>query len=103
MTKLNFILISAVALALTGCDSAKNALGIDHYQPDEFSVPENNPLTLPPDFSLRPADPKAPEKPASAVVTKGAAKASLSEKKLLELAGANSKKAIQKKKPSKRA
>ncbi|HLD95572.1 MAG TPA: DUF3035 domain-containing protein, partial [Alphaproteobacteria bacterium] len=39
---------------LSGCDSIKNTLGMDHYTPDEFEVSSNPPLTVPTDFSLRP-------------------------------------------------
>ncbi len=43
-----------ITIALTGCDTMRNVLGLDHYQPDEFSVAENPPLSLPPDYQLRP-------------------------------------------------
>ena len=39
---------------LTGCDSVKQTFGLDHYQPDEFKVGQNLPLSLPPDSILRP-------------------------------------------------
>ncbi|HEV2302724.1 MAG TPA: DUF3035 domain-containing protein [Stellaceae bacterium] len=45
---------------LAGCDSFKQAIGIDKVAPDEFSVENQPPLTIPPDFALRPPKPGAP-------------------------------------------
>jgi hypothetical protein len=48
-------------LALAGCTSGfKQALGLEPTLPDEFAVQANPPLTIPPDFSLRPPEPGAP-------------------------------------------
>lgn len=44
---------------LTGCGSAQ-VFGIDRSTPDEFAVVSRAPLTLPPDYDLRPPDPGAP-------------------------------------------
>ena len=45
----------ATAFLLTGCaDKVKKTLGIDRTTPDEFSVVERAPLTVPPDFNLMP-------------------------------------------------
>jgi hypothetical protein len=49
------------AFLLTGCDSVKDALGMNHYQPDEFLVATNPPLELPPSYHVRP--PRAGEAP----------------------------------------
>jgi hypothetical protein len=49
----NVILMIAL-FSLTSCDKVKNSLGMDHYQADEFNVPENQPLSLPPNHDLRP-------------------------------------------------
>ncbi len=50
--------ISIGALALTGCDSTRQALGIDGKKaPDEFAVITKAPLIIPPDFTLRPPTP----------------------------------------------
>lgn len=46
------VLVSAVALS--GCDGARKALTQTKAAPDEFSVYTRAPLTLPPDFGLRP-------------------------------------------------
>jgi hypothetical protein len=50
--------VSAVAL-LGGCENPRRTLGLDRTLPDEFAVIARAPLTLPPDFSLRPPQPGA--------------------------------------------
>jgi Protein of unknown function (DUF3035) len=55
-----------IALALTGCEVARESFGFNKQAPDEFSVVTRAPLVLPPDFGLRPPQPGAPrpqEKP----------------------------------------
>lgn len=42
---------------LTGCDNPKRALGLEKQAPDEFAVVTRAPLSLPPDFNLRPPRP----------------------------------------------
>jgi len=65
MTKKNFLYVPLVVAAslLSGCDSVRNTLGLDHYQADEMQV-DPNPrlaaLTIPPNFQLRPPRPGAP-------------------------------------------
>jgi Protein of unknown function (DUF3035) len=62
------IILMGVALSaplLTSCDTVRNGLGLDHYQPDEFAVPDNPPLSIPHDYKLRPPRPGA--KPTNAV------------------------------------
>jgi hypothetical protein len=54
MKKSNIVLCLAVVGLLTACDQFKSGLGLDHYQPDEFSIPTNPPLELPPNYKLRP-------------------------------------------------
>ena len=51
-------LVAGAALALGACDVART-LGIDREGPDEFQVLRHAPLTVPPDFRLRPPDPGA--------------------------------------------
>ena len=55
---------AAVALlgtvGLAGCDSAARAFGMAKVTPDEFRVVTKAPLTLPPDYSLRPPAPGEP-------------------------------------------
>jgi hypothetical protein len=50
--------ISALLL-LPGCSDFRVALGIDRVGPDEFAVESRAPLTIPPDFDLRPPQPGA--------------------------------------------
>lgn len=45
------------AIALSGCTDARKALGFEKAPPDEFQVVERAPLSMPPDFSLRPPAP----------------------------------------------
>jgi hypothetical protein len=50
----------AGSLVLTGCDSTRDALGLNKKTPDEFVVVTKAPLVLPPEFGLRPPEPGAP-------------------------------------------
>jgi hypothetical protein len=49
----------AIGMVVAGCDSFKKAVGIEHTSPDEFAVESRAPLTIPPDFNLRPPQPGA--------------------------------------------
>jgi hypothetical protein len=56
--------LALLALGLSGCSDTRKALGIDKAPPDEFAVVAGSPLTMPPDFNLRP--PRSPsDKPPS--------------------------------------
>lgn len=46
--------LAAAMIALAGCGSFKSALGLDRHVPDETQVVARPPLTLPPDYTLRP-------------------------------------------------
>ena len=48
------------AAGLAGCSSASKAFGLEKVTPDEFRVVTKAPLTLPPDYSLRPPQPGEP-------------------------------------------
>ena len=48
-----------LAAGLSACGSAQ-VFGIDRSTPDEFAVVSRAPLTLPPDYNLRPPEPGAP-------------------------------------------
>ena len=48
------------ACGLAGCQSAARAFGLAKVTPDEFRVVTKAPLTLPPDYSLRPPAPGEP-------------------------------------------
>lgn len=48
------IIACALLLALPACSSVKKELGVGRNSPDEFMVVKRAPLSLPPDYSLRP-------------------------------------------------
>jgi len=55
--------LTGTALALTSCgsaDSLSRTFGLTRDAPDEFMVTTRAPLSMPPDFSLRPPRPGAP-------------------------------------------
>ncbi len=53
-------LLGLTLLALTACGETRQDLGLGRSVPDEFAVVERPPLSMPPDFSLRPPRPGAP-------------------------------------------
>lgn len=50
-------LLAAASTAVTGCASVQRAVGATRTAPDEFRVVTQAPLTLPPDYNLRPPRP----------------------------------------------
>lgn len=56
------IALAALALLMStaGCSNARKALGLGKSPPDEFQVMARAPLSMPPDFNLRPPEPGAP-------------------------------------------
>jgi len=58
-TPITIIFLTTI-LALTGCESARDTLGLNKSSPDEFAVVKRAPLSMPPDYSLRPPQPGAP-------------------------------------------
>lgn len=54
------LLLAAFALAVSGCDETRKAIGWDKNPPDEFRVVTRAPLSVPPEFGLRPPAPGAP-------------------------------------------
>jgi DUF3035 family protein len=48
------------AASLCACGDFKQIIGLDPTIPDEFAVESRAPLTIPPDFNLRPPEPGAP-------------------------------------------
>jgi hypothetical protein len=65
MKFLRAALVPALAVCLcagvlSGCDSLRNAAGLQKKSPDEFAVTTKAPLVIPPDFNLRPPLPGAP-------------------------------------------
>ena len=49
------VLLSAIILA--GCENTREAIGINKQSPDEFAVVTRAPLSMPPDYGLRPPRP----------------------------------------------
>jgi DUF3035 family protein len=47
-------------LLLSGCTDFRRIVGMDRVGPDEFAVESRAPLTIPPEFDLRPPQPGAP-------------------------------------------
>ena len=61
-SRLGPLLVAAVfpaMLLLAGCTGIRQAIGLDQTAPDEFAVESRAPLTIPPDFDLRPPQPGA--------------------------------------------
>lgn len=48
------------ALSIGGCSKTEEALGLTKKSPDEFKVLKRAPLSMPPDYALRPPTPGAP-------------------------------------------
>jgi len=47
------------SLVLPGCTDVRRVIGLDRVGPDEFMVESRAPLTIPPEFDLRPPQPGA--------------------------------------------
>ena len=54
------VICLAGAPLLSGCSDFRQMVGLDQPMPDEFAVESSAPLTIPPDFNLRPPEPGAP-------------------------------------------
>ncbi|NVK17101.1 MAG: DUF3035 domain-containing protein [Methylocystaceae bacterium] len=54
-----FLALAFASVALTACSSTKEMLGLEKSAPDEFAVYSRAPLSLPPDYSLKPPTPGA--------------------------------------------
>lgn len=54
---LSFGVLCAVAISLGACESAKKLVSRTKDAPDEFAVYQRPPLSLPPEFQLRPPEP----------------------------------------------
>jgi hypothetical protein len=54
------IVALGVVLALGACEGVRKQFGLTKQSPDEFRVVSRAPLTLPPDFTLRPPEPGVP-------------------------------------------
>lgn len=51
------VVLFGAALALAGCSGAKSFIGLEKQVPDEFEVVTRAPLSIPPDYGLRPPAP----------------------------------------------
>ena len=51
--------VVALGLGLSGCAKTREAFGLNKSAPDEFAVVTRAPLSLPPDYGLRPPTPGA--------------------------------------------
>ena len=61
LPKLSHALMAAALLSLTACDTGKlsRTFGLSRDAPDEFTVTTQAPLSMPPDYNLRPPRPGA--------------------------------------------
>jgi hypothetical protein len=59
---------------LSGCSNFRRDIGLERTAPDEFAVESRAPLTIPPDFDLRPPQPGA-ARPQEATAAEKARKA----------------------------
>lgn len=55
-----FVALVAAAAATSGCGTVQRSLGATRTAPDEFRIVTQAPLTLPPDYNLRPPRPGEP-------------------------------------------
>jgi len=51
------LLVLVATTALSGCGNTRRSLGLEQDPPNEFAVSPAVPLSVPPDFSLRPPNP----------------------------------------------
>jgi hypothetical protein len=51
--------LSVALLLLGGCAETRRAIGLEKTPPDEFTIVARAPLSMPPDYSLRPPQPGA--------------------------------------------
>ncbi|MDX2028016.1 MAG: DUF3035 domain-containing protein [Alphaproteobacteria bacterium] len=95
MTAPRSLIALGLVLALSACGGVRESLGLGRNPPDEFAVVDRPPLSMPPDYGLRPPEPGAPRpqethtsQQASDVLfgshASTAVEASASEKALLE-------------------
>lgn len=51
--------VGVLIVALSGCSDVKRSMGYEKAPPDEFQVVQRAPLSVPPEFTLRPPNPGA--------------------------------------------
>ena len=66
--RFSVVVLMIGTLLVGACDGAREAIGIGKQSPDEFAVVTRVPLSMPPDFGLRPPRPGA-DRPQEAKVT----------------------------------
>lgn len=54
MKKIGYGLLAILLLGVGGCGMTKKSLGLSRQGPDETLVTTNQPLVLPPEYSVRP-------------------------------------------------
>jgi hypothetical protein len=54
MRKFCLLMTVVAALSLCACNATKKSLGLNRQGPDESTVKTNEPLTLPPEYNVRP-------------------------------------------------
>jgi hypothetical protein len=59
MSKFRTLLICIAAMSLAGCGETGKIFGFERSAPDEFTVVRNQPLSMPPNATLRPPEPGA--------------------------------------------
>lgn len=60
LTRTAILTLTASALVLGGCSSMRNSIGLTKVTPDEFLTVSTAPLTVPPEYGLRPPAPGQP-------------------------------------------
>lgn len=55
-----FAVACVAGLTVAGCGDFRRAIGMERVGPDEFAVESRAPLTIPPEFDLRPPAPGSP-------------------------------------------
>jgi len=56
----SYLALGLAALSLAACGDVRDDLGLGRSSPDEFAVVDRAPLSVPPEFTLRPPLPGAP-------------------------------------------
>jgi hypothetical protein len=67
---LPIIVCVVTGMLVSACSNWKQTLGIEPTSPDEFAIESRAPLTLPPDFDLRPPQPGAPRPQETSVTSR---------------------------------
>ena len=68
--KFSAIILLMIGFTLCSCGGLSKSLGLTKQKLDEFEVARNAPLTLPPDYTLKPPVPGAPRPQEEEIVSK---------------------------------